>query len=137
MSQLKGKTAVVLGAASAGNMAQVIAQRFADEGADVMVSGRNEEELTKFAEKIGGSYCLCDITHHDQVTKLANHAQKTFSSVDIAVNATGKGLAKPLTELEDTDLDNIVDIQFKGVHYFLAELTRLELLFLKKQYVLH
>ena len=124
MSQLKGKTAVVLGAASAGNMAQVIAQRFADEGADVMVSGRNEEELTKFAEKTGGSYCLCDITHHDQVTKLANHAQKTFSSVDIAVNATGWGLPKSMLEIEDSELDNMISIQFKGVHYFLAEFTR-------------
>lgn len=124
MSRLDGKTAVVLGAASAGNMAQVIARRFSEEGAKVLLSGRNEEELKRFSEQIGGTYFLCDITAHEQVTQLAEHAQKVLSSVDIAVNATGWGLSKPLTELADADLDKIVNIQFKGVHYFLAEFSR-------------
>ena len=62
MSQLIDKTAVVIGAASAGNMAQVIARRFASEGANVVVSGRNEDELKAFSDQIGGSYILCDIT---------------------------------------------------------------------------
>ena len=96
MAQLQGKTAVILGAASAGNMAQVIAQRFAQEGANVMLSGRNEEELAKFSGEIGGSFAICDICDHQQVKKLAETAQAKFDSVDIAINATGWGLAKPL-----------------------------------------
>ena len=124
MSQLKGKTAVVLGAASKGNMAQVIAKKFADEGAKVLVGGRNEEELTRFSTEIGGSFAICDITDHKQVTQLAEQASQELGSVDIAVNATGWGLAKPLLDLEDNDLDRMVDIQFKGVHYFLAEFVR-------------
>ena len=114
MSQLKGKTAVVLGAASKGNMAQVIAKRFADEGAKVLVSGRNEEELARFSGDIDGSYAICDITDHKQVTQLAEQASQDLGSVDIAINATGWGLAKPLLDLEDDDLDRMVDIQFKG-----------------------
>lgn len=124
MTQLKNKSAVILGAASAGNMAQVIAERFAAEGAKVMVSGRNKDELSSFADKINGSYSLCDITDHEQVKSLADHAQKEFGSVDIAVNATGIGLAKALIDVEDSELDNIVSVQFKGTHYFLAEFVR-------------
>ena len=103
MSQLKDKTAVVIGAASSGNMAQVIAKRFADEGAKVLVSGRNEEELAAFSKQIGGSYALCDITDHDQVKQLAEQAQAQLGSVDVAVNATGWGLAKPILEVEDDE----------------------------------
>jgi len=124
MTQLKGKTAVVLGAASKGNMAQIIAQRFSEEGAKVMVSGRNQEELSSFAKKIDGAYSLCDITDHEQVKALAEQAQKEFGSVDIAVNATGLGLAKALIDVEDSELDNMVSVQFKGTHYFLAEFVR-------------
>lgn len=124
MSLLKNKTAVVFGAASSGNMAQTIAQRFAAEGAKVLISGRNHEELSSFAEKINGSFFVCDITDHAQVAKLAKQAQSEFGSVDIAVNATGWGLAKPLHEVEDSDLDNMVSVQFKGVHYFLAEFVK-------------
>eukprot|EP00752_Nemacystus_decipiens_P018806 g16862.t1 len=124
MPQLENKSAVILGAAKAGNMAQAIAERLADEGAKVMVSGRNEEELAAFAEKIGGSYATCDITDHAQVKELAEKAQAEFGSVDIALNATGWGLGKPVTDVEDDELDTMVAIQFKGVHYFLAEFVR-------------
>ena len=124
MSQLIDKTAVVIGAASSGNMAQVIARRFASEGANVVVSGRNEDELKAFSDQIGGSYILCDITDHNQVTQLAEQAKAQLGSVNIAVNATGWGLAKPILDVEDQELDRMVDLQFKGVHYFLAEFVR-------------
>lgn len=124
MTQLNNKTAVVIGAANPGNMAQVIAESFAAHGARVMVSGRNQENLSSFAEKINGSYALCDITDHQQVAALAEQAQKELGSVDIAVNASGWGFSKPLTQVDDEDLDKIVDVQFKGTHYFLAEFVK-------------
>lgn len=124
MAQLDGKRAVILGAASQGNMAQIIARRFAEEGATVMVSGRHEDELSSLAGDIKGSYALCDITDHSQVKQLAQAAHKNLGGVDIAVNATGWGLAKPLLDVEDQELDDMVSLQFKGVHYFLAEFVR-------------
>ena len=124
MPQLKDKTAVVMGAASSGNMAQIIAQRFADEGAEVLVSGRNESELKKISSQINGSYIICDITDHEQVKQLAEGALSELGSVDIAVNSTGWGLAKPILDVQDDELERMVDLQFKGVHYFLAEFVR-------------
>ena len=49
MGRLAGKAAVVLGAAGRGNMGQVIARRFVAEGARVLVAGRRDDELAKFA----------------------------------------------------------------------------------------
>lgn len=121
MKRLEGKKAVVIGAASKGNMAQVIASRLVAEGARVMVSGRNQDELKSFSAALGGSYALCDITNHDQVRELAQQTQNELGGVDIAINATGWGLAKPLLKVSDEELDRVVDLQFKGVHYFLAE----------------
>ncbi|QLC25390.1 SDR family oxidoreductase [Parasphingopyxis algicola] len=119
MARLAGKTAVILGAASRGNIAQTIAQRFADEGAKVLVSGRHEEPLAEFAGTIGGEWALCDITRRDAVFALAKAAREKLGSVDIAINATGWGLLKPLLDVTEEELDRIVDLQFKGVHHFL------------------
>ena len=98
MKRLEGKKAVILGAATSDNMAQLIARRFVDEGATVLVSGRNEGVLKAFSSELGGTYALCDITSHDEVRHLAERAQQEFGRVDIAVNATGWGLLQPTLE---------------------------------------
>jgi NADP-dependent 3-hydroxy acid dehydrogenase YdfG len=53
MGRLAGKKAVILGASSSGNMGQVMARRFLDEGAEVLVSGRKEDVLKAFADETG------------------------------------------------------------------------------------
>ena len=47
MARLAGKVAYVLGAAGRDNMGQVIARRFALEGASVAVGGRHKNELDR------------------------------------------------------------------------------------------
>ena len=54
MGRLAGKVAYVLGAAGRGNMGQVIAQRFADEGATVAVGGRHPESLSGLRARLAG-----------------------------------------------------------------------------------
>jgi len=124
MGQLEGKTAVILGAASAGNMGQVIARLFASEGAKVMVAGRKEEPLAAIADEIGGSYALCDITSRDDVHALAAKAAAEFGHVDAAINCTGWALLANLLDTSEEDLDQIADLQFKGVHHFLQAFVK-------------
>jgi len=124
MGRLTGKKAVILGAASEGNMGQVTARLFKDEGAEVLVAGRKEEQLKSLADELGGHYALCDITDPAQVQALADTAGKKMGRVDAAVNTTGWGLLKPFTEVTQEELDSIVDLQFKGVHYFLASFVK-------------
>jgi NAD(P)-dependent dehydrogenase (short-subunit alcohol dehydrogenase family) len=124
MGQLQGKTAVVLGAASEGNMGQTIARLFTKEGAKVMVAGRKEAPLAALADEIGGAYALCDITSHAEVNALADKAAATFGRVDIAINTTGWGLLASMEEITEEQLDQIVALQFKGVHHFLQAFVR-------------
>ncbi|MEM8724718.1 MAG: SDR family oxidoreductase [Pseudomonadota bacterium] len=124
MGQLEGKTAVVLGAATPGNMGQVIARLFASEGAKVMVAGRKEGPLAELAEEIGGHYALCDITSHDEVHALADKAKTEMGRIDAAINTTGWALLANLLETSQEDLDRITDLQFKGVHHFLQAFVK-------------
>ena len=120
MTDLSGKTAIVLGAGSPGNMGQYIARALADAGAHVVVAGRNREPLDMLAAEIGGTAALCDITVKSEVNALFEKLDR----VDIAVNASGWGLLKPLCDTTEDDLDRIVALQFKGVHHFLAAAVR-------------
>lgn len=119
MARLDGKKAVILGAASKDNMGQVTARLLASEGAEVLVAGRHEETLSALADEIGGHYALCDITERDQVQALVKTAVEKMGRVDFAMNATGWGLLKNTLEVTEEELDQIVDLQFKGVHHFL------------------
>ncbi len=118
MGRLAGKAAVVIGAANRGNMAQVIARRFRDEGAQVVVAGRKMDELTRFAAEIGGHALPCDITDRGQVQALARAALAAMGSVSIAVNATGWGLLKPFLDNTVEEIDQMMDLQFKGPFLF-------------------
>lgn len=119
MGRLEGKNAVVLGAAGRDNMGQVIARRFAEEGAKVLVAGRKEDELARFAADIGGHWAVCDITRREDVFALAETAKSKLGGVHIGVNATGWGLLKPFLENSEDELKAMSDLQFVGPIFFL------------------
>ncbi|MGB3469392.1 MAG: SDR family oxidoreductase [Erythrobacter sp.] len=124
MGDLTGKSAVVLGAATAGNMGQVVARTLAAQGAKVMVAGRNEDALKAIADEVGGAYALCDITDNAAVHALADKARGEFGRVDIAINTTGWALLAGLLETTEEQLDQMSALQFKGVHHFLQAFVK-------------
>ena len=119
MTDLTGKRAVVLGAGGPDNMGQHIVRTLAGAGAHVVVAGRQLEPLKALASEIGGTAALCDITRKAEVDALFD-----AHSSDIAVNATGWGLLKPIDQVSEAELDAIVALQFKGVHHLLAACVR-------------
>ena len=118
MGRLQGKGAIVLGAAGAGNMGQVIARRFKAEGAKVLVAGRKDDELARFAAEIGGEWAHCDITRRDEVIALAATATAKLGGLHIGVNATGWGLLKPFLDNTQEELEAMTALQFIGPFFF-------------------
>lgn len=118
---LAGKVAIVLGAGGAGNIGQAIVRALLGAGATVVAAGRTRAPL----EALEGAHpALCDITVKAEVDALFDDALGRHGRVDIAVNATGWGLLKPLGDVTEEELDRIVALQFKGVHHFLAAAVR-------------
>lgn len=120
MGQLNGKVAVVLGASKRGNMGQVIAERFAREGARVVVGGRDREELGRFAKTNASMAAVtCDITSREDLQKLVAETEKRFGAINIAVNAVGLARGGKFTDFGEADLKQVIDVQFKGPFQFL------------------
>ncbi|MBN8841011.1 MAG: SDR family oxidoreductase, partial [Sphingomonadales bacterium] len=96
VGRLSGKTALILGVAP-GNLGEHIAQRFADEGARLMLAGRREGPLSEVAARVGALAQVCDIEQEKDIRGLVAAAQAQLGRIDVAVNATGWGLLKPFT----------------------------------------
>ncbi len=122
MGRINGKVAVVLGAGGEGNMGQVIARRFAGEGARVLVAGRAHAKLRALAQELGGDSYVCDITRSADVAALARHAVERFGSLNIAVNCTGWAPMTRLLDVNEEELDKLCALQFKGVYFFLQSM---------------
>jgi 2-hydroxycyclohexanecarboxyl-CoA dehydrogenase len=124
MGRLTGKKAVILGASSAANMGQHIAQRFMAEGADVLVSGRKADVLQNFAAETGCHWTACDLTVEQDVKALADTALAKMGSIDIAVNATGWGLLRPFLNNSRAELEQMTALQFIGPFQFFQAMIR-------------
>lgn len=121
---LSGKVAIIIGAAGRDNMAQAIARRFVRDGATVIVAGRHEDELARFAGDIGADYAVADITSETDLAGVVDYAVSRHGGLDIAVNATGWALLVPFLEMTRDDLEKITALQFTGSVLFYQSVLR-------------
>ncbi|MFJ7728867.1 SDR family oxidoreductase [Neobacillus sp. NPDC097160] len=104
---LSGKSALVV--ASSQGLGFAIAERLVKEGANVMISGREEEKLKQkvnVLETIGSgkvSYQKADITNLNDIKKLAVVTAETFGGIQLLVNNAGGPPAASFEELTDED----------------------------------
>jgi NAD(P)-dependent dehydrogenase (short-subunit alcohol dehydrogenase family) len=100
--RLDGRTAVVTGGCSGIGLATV--NRFAEEGATVVIGDVDDARGKEVADGAGGLYVHCDVTDKEQVEALFRAAKETYGSVDVAFN--NAGISPPEDDsILDTDLD--------------------------------
>ena len=125
--QLTGKTALVTG--STAGIGLAIAERLAQEGAHVIISGRDQAKLDAAAARIAklGSVrgVLADPATADGAATLIAAAP----DVDILVNNLGIYEARPFTEISDADWHHLFEVNVvSGArlarHYFPRMLAR-------------
>lgn len=124
MSRLEGKRAVIIGAAGKDNLGQVLARRFAAEGAQVTIAGRHQDVLAELATEIGGHAVTADITRTQDNEALAEAALARMGGIDIAVNCTGWGLLVPFLDTTRDELERMTRLQFIGPFEFFQSMLR-------------
>ena len=102
--KLDGKRVLVTGASS--GIGEAGAERFAAEGAEVIVVARRADLLddlvTRIAEAGGTATAIpCDLADLDAVEALADTVEQRFGGVDILVNNAGRSIRRPLAESLD------------------------------------
>ncbi len=111
--QLEGKVAIVTGAAR--GVGRAIAERFAREGARVVIDDVDDATGQATAAAIaaqGGStrYVHADVASATEVTALVAETEQAFGPVDILVN----NALPPSRHVLNNDWDPIIDVCLKG-----------------------
>jgi 3-oxoacyl-[acyl-carrier protein] reductase len=109
--RLKGKTAIVTGAAS--GFGAGIARRFAGEGARVIVNDLSVQGEA-LAKEIGGRFVQADVTRSADWARLVREAGE---SLDIVVNNAGwTHRNKPYLEVSEEEFDKVYAVNVKSIY---------------------
>jgi len=116
--RLKDQVAIVTGAA--GGIGLACAERFADEGAKVVLADVAVEKGERAAEEIqaaGGDaiFVKCDVGDKGEVEALVDSAVAAFGRLDCLVANAGIVHACDFLDLEEADFDRVIRINLKGV----------------------
>jgi 3-oxoacyl-[acyl-carrier protein] reductase len=117
---LQGKTVVVTGAT--GGIGQSIAHQLAQMGANLLLTGRNEEKLAHLKQSIQAKSgqgrietIPADLTDAEDRDRLVKETRKALGSIDILINNAGVFAGALLEEVEKAELERVMNVNFTSV----------------------
>ena len=122
MMRLKDKVALITGGAA--GIGKATAQRFAEEGATVVICDVSEEAGQAVAEELGGDFYQVDVTDREAVQAWVDNVVETHGRVDILINNAGITRDALFVKVKEGALvkqmgedafDMVVDVNLKGV----------------------
>jgi NAD(P)-dependent dehydrogenase (short-subunit alcohol dehydrogenase family) len=119
---VEGQTVVITG--SSQGIGKVTAERFAEEGANVVVSSRSREKIDEVvagieASDVSGNAIAveCDVREREAVESLVDAATEEFGSLDTMVNNAGASFMAPFDDISENGWKTIVDINLHGTFH--------------------
>jgi NAD(P)-dependent dehydrogenase (short-subunit alcohol dehydrogenase family) len=119
MEKLTGKKVVVAGAT--GGIGSSLVKLLVQSGAEVFITGRNNEKLSNIAAAHGipSSHLLAiDISNGAQMELLAGTVLSQLGTPDILINLAGIGIIKPIEQLSLDDFSQSIQINLIGAFLF-------------------
>lgn len=124
MGRFAGKTIVVTGSGKEKGLGQGILRRFADEGANCVVSDlKIDAEAEGVAEDLRArgvkvATIACDVSDAAQCQALVDQSVAALGSVDIFVNNAGIGfMMKPMLDVDPKDWATVIGVNLSGAFY--------------------
>ena len=128
MERFKGKVALITGGGR--GIGRAICVRFAQEGANIVFTGRNNDEnvaeTIRQVEATGAKaqFIQSDISQVPAVFAMMKETLDTFGQVDILVNNAGIEINAPFWEVEEKDYDAVMNTNLKGMFFLTQAFVR-------------
>lgn len=126
---LKDQIAIVTG--STAGIGKAIARKFAEEGAQVILIGTNNErgkeavdEIEKATGRSCASFYQIDVSNTNAVDNLLKEILGKNSRIDILVNNAGITRDQLLMKMTEEDWDRVLDVNVKSCYNMCRSLVR-------------
>lgn len=118
-----GKVVAITGAGS--GIGAATALLLARHGARLVLAGRRADRLDPVREQVVGAGAevitqVTDVRRCEDVTGMVDAALERFGRLDVLVSNAGVATVAPLDDLTPEQMDDMVDVNLKGVLYGIA-----------------
>lgn len=114
--KLSGKVALITGGSR--GIGKAIAKEFSENGASIVISGKDKTRLDQIAKEIGSFAIQADIRKESEVLALIEKTVEKFGRLDILVNNAGIfPKIKLLHEITDSEWRDVLDVNLNGPFY--------------------
>jgi len=104
METIKGKNILLIGAT--GGIGSRTAKLLAQSGANLFITGRNEEKLKALGQELklsDNQLYIGDLTSTEEVSRLRDSFFQNFPTIDVFINASGIGIIKSSDQLTEEE----------------------------------
>jgi glucose 1-dehydrogenase len=125
--KLKGKVAAITGAAQ--GIGRACAERFAAEGAKVVIADNQADRLAETAaamtaEGFEVEAVVGDVSQRADVIRVVEAAVKRFGRLDVMVNNAGVARNQDFLSITDEDFDAVIGVNLRGAFFGVQEAGR-------------
>lgn len=122
MKKFDGKRALITGGTS--GIGKATALEFLENGASVIVSGRNEDKYKEMLEEIRVnhtgterklSFVKCDVADAEDINNMCEIVIRQFGNLDILFNNAGKFVTRALEDVSEKEFDDLINCNAKSV----------------------
>ncbi|MGB3728518.1 MAG: SDR family oxidoreductase [Thermodesulfobacteriota bacterium] len=123
--KLAKKTAIITGGGT--GIGKATANLFAEEGANVVITGRREDKLKEVVEEAKAlghtiDHFVCDVSNEESCKATVDYTIGKYGQVDILFNNAGILIPGITHETETEAWDKIFNINVRGI-YFMSKFT--------------
>jgi gluconate 5-dehydrogenase len=129
MSEFAGKIALVAG--GYGGIGEACARALVEQGATVVVGGRDPEKAEATArslrERGNATAAAFDMRDVASMRSAVDAAAAMHGGIDFLVNCAGTQQIQPLTEVTEEAFDRILDVNLKGAMFLAQAVARVQI----------
>lgn len=123
--RLKGKSIIVTGGGRGLGFA--MAKRFVQEGATVLIAGRNIDTLKKSSQEIDCAYLTLDVQDVDSFHDFFHEAQRLIGKANCLVNNAGISLHEDsILSVSQQQFESQINTNFRGPFFLTKEFMEMD-----------
>ena len=120
--ELRGATVLVTGGSN--GIGRAVARILTEAGSRVAITGRDEKRLSETAHALNVLPIRADVSNEADVIRTYEEVLKNFGHLDVLVNNAGKGVFKPLVDMQRSEFDAVLATNLAGAMMMAREAAK-------------